>query len=318
MSASSSASSSAESRPRNTLETAREQLLNNSTVYIADANAVEELDWFTDDASQESYVFKKTDEVPEGEAPEPILLSALGEITRDDTFVVPDCRYEGPRFKEKKTLKDIKLTIALGKSLRHPMLAEEFDKGYSAMENLRQIRLDKMMGYGKVNGFIAIGKEDQLPKLKFGHEVFKDRDHDTGADIEFTNPEFTLAGYPVKSDNAKEELEAMVQNRSHELLPLPAFEQLPGDPEPRMILPSQYVSRLQGAVVKVEFYLTHIRIKSENKNVFMADVFSIMVVAPPLETPRKSLSKRKATRYPHDREGSPSPMKRVRISNPTQ
>lgn len=94
MSASSSASSSAESRPRNTLETAREQLLNNSTVYIADANAVEELDWFTDDASQESYVFKKTDEVPEGEAPEPILLSALGEITRDDTFVVPDCRYE--------------------------------------------------------------------------------------------------------------------------------------------------------------------------------------------------------------------------------
>lgn len=77
------------------LECARQELLgSDAAIYLGSDGVEKELEWFID--GRESYLIQMDeDAVPEAEdAPEPVLLSLVGQITRNDTFLAPDGYYK--------------------------------------------------------------------------------------------------------------------------------------------------------------------------------------------------------------------------------
>ena len=103
-------------------------------------------------------------------------------------------------------------------------------------------------------------------------------------------PEFDIANWPVHND-LQEGLDKI--KKSHVAVPIPAY-----DVDRRLILPTQYRSKLEGATVEVRFILRHWAI-SEKKSVgkggtdsYTADVQSIRALVPPIHvtTPRKRIA----------------------------
>ncbi|KAJ3757534.1 hypothetical protein EV360DRAFT_83945 [Lentinula raphanica] len=280
------------------------------SIYLGDPHALERLTWIDD--GRESYVAEKVvsndGETPV--APKPILLSLIARITHDDTFIIPDGNYKGPS-EHLRELSDLKLTVALGRvsNTENPILGQDFDNAYSVITKLRGAKVYK--NTNGVVGVLAVGANDNKPKLKLRHKVFVAPDesdiHNASVAVNQSSEnnvsEFELAGYPVRSPEAKEELATIVTKGALVLAPLPAFERfdITDDSEPHKILPSQYTSHVQGSLAVVHFFLTHTFIAREHKHAFSADVFSILVFDPPapqsLNSPRKLLGKRMAN-YP--------------------
>jgi len=106
----------------------------------------------------------------------------------------------------------------------------------------------------------------------------------------------------------------MVEKKTHRVIPLPAYD-IAGD----LIPPTRYMKVLPGALVRVNFTLSHWFFDSINsstkassaKNTFVADVKSIRILidAPPrVKTPVKTPQKRKTElRDPYE-----SPSKKMR------
>ena len=103
-------------------------------------------------------------------------------------------------------------------------------------------------------------------------------------------PEFDIANWPVH-DNLQEGLDKI--KKSHVVVPIPAY-----DIDRRLIHPTQYRSKLEGATVEVRFTMQHWAIgekKSAGKgstDSYTADVHSMRVLVPPVRvtSPRKRVA----------------------------
>ncbi|KAJ3755394.1 hypothetical protein EV360DRAFT_85947 [Lentinula raphanica] len=327
------------------------------SVFLGHPDALNQLTWFYD--GHESFVTKKvsTDSTSAKSAAsqtakpvEPIPLSLIAWVTRNDTFLVPDGNYDGPTTYT-RSLGEVKLTVALGSVLEPELsqLHEDFDTAYSTLTMLKK---EKARPDCKEIGSIGVSNYDNHRKIKLRHKVFTLREDDeyteddTNSDQTVANQtqtavsttstsasatpasaapaststastttskasELELAGYPVKSPAAKSELADMIAENTHDLDPLPAYEQLDIHYKSRQLLPSQYSSHLEGALVVVHFLLSHIHIAKDNKDCFTADVYSILVIDPltnRLSSPRKMALKRKAGNdYPFPSTGKGKP-----------
>ncbi|KAJ3964070.1 hypothetical protein EV361DRAFT_956317 [Lentinula raphanica] len=288
----------------------RQRLLDSTkSVYIGDPAAQDLLTWADADDGG-SYVVKKDN------GSTAIRLSLIARITRKDTFLVPDGNYTGPS-EYTKSLPDLKLSIALGRvsETENEVLSKDFDNAYTLLYNLRA---SNAHDDSAVLGVLMAGATANQRKLKLRHKVFalfEESDIDDVADandlesnespgIPNDTQYLRIENYPVKSNEAIAELAAMINNKTHILLPLPAYEQMKGDKEPRQLIPFQYSRHLEGALVVVEFFLTHTFITKHNKDTFSADVYTILVIDPPATnarfSPQKLLAKRKLGAYPVD------------------
>lgn len=106
----------------------------------------------------------------------------------------------------------------------------------------------------------------------------------------------SLSDWPVDNDVAAEELERM--KSTHCAIPLPAY-----DSDNHLIHPSAYRRELQGALVKIQFTLSHCAFK--NKDAFSADIHTIRVLRAPHTV--SSITKRRL----------PSSFERPSASSPT-
>jgi hypothetical protein len=88
-----------------------------------------------------------------------------------------------------------------------------------------------------------------------------------------SNPDFTISGWPVESEAAREALHRMVH--THRVNPLPAYHI-----NREIIHPVDYTMSLKGAVVGIEFILMHQEIPG-NRQFFAARICRIDLLIPP-------------------------------------
>ncbi len=93
----------------------------------------------------------------------------------------------------------------------------------------------------------------------------------------------------------------LVRKMTHRVVPLPAYDTR-GD----LIRPTRYQGALRGALVRVNFTLSHWFINSKCSNVFVANVKSIRILVDPHAPP--TLQKRKTEL----RDPDESPSKKTR------
>ena len=94
---------------------------------------------------------------------------------------------------------------------------------------------------------------------------------------ESLSSEFDMASWPV-SDRCKDHLHELVS--SHNIQPLPTY-----DENHNLISPSQYESKLKGALVKVHMAIYHHHIKPSKHDIFNAVLRELIVLALPAALP---------------------------------
>ena len=97
--------------------------------------------------------------------------------------------------------------------------------------------------------------------------------------------QWTIANWPTNSTNAAYALNDMVS--THRIIPLPAYST-----DNKLINPNDYKLRLMGALVRIEFTLSHWLINRNNKaplHTFVADIMEIRVLdsPKPIESPKR-------------------------------
>ncbi|KAG2045159.1 hypothetical protein BDR03DRAFT_976993 [Suillus americanus] len=128
--------------------------------------------------------------------------------------------------------------------------------------------------------------------IKLTHSLFKAKADDLEANAndegdgdgegstttaESLSSKYDMASWPV-SDRCKGHLHELVS--SHNIQPLPAY-----DENHKLILPSQYESKLKGALVEVHMAICHHRIKSSKRDISNAVLQEIIDLAPPTAMP---------------------------------
>jgi len=97
-------------------------------------------------------------------------------------------------------------------------------------------------------------------------------------------PEFDIANWPVH-DELQDGLDKI--KKTHVVVPIPAY-----DVDGRLIHPTQYRSKLEGATVEARLTLQQWAISPKKLDTYTADVHSICVLVPPtrLSSPRKRVA----------------------------
>jgi hypothetical protein len=108
-----------------------------------------------------------------------------------------------------------------------------------------------------------------------------------------SNSKFSIKEWPTHYPEAQEALRKIDADKSHRIIPVPAY-----DTKGKVIEPSQYRIALQGALVELYFTLKHYDIvgkkNQQGTNVYVADISSITVLIPPKpKTPPTSPRKRR-------------------------
>ncbi|KAF9239986.1 hypothetical protein BU15DRAFT_61619 [Melanogaster broomeanus] len=133
---------------------------------------------------------------------------------------------------------------------------------------------------GEHLGFACKG-EGQFAELKFRHMLFERMSEKP--DSQTLHATVDLATWPVHSDGAQEELDEMKNN--YRAIPLAAY-----DIQDHLIPPSSYRQKLQGAIVEIDFDLSHSAFR--NKDTYTTDIRTIRVLKPPpyvTPAPKRSL-----------------------------
>lgn len=99
------------------------------------------------------------------------------------------------------------------------------------------------------------------------------------------NPDFDIATWPV-ADRCKGHLHGLVS--THIICPLPAY-----DLDHKLIVPSEYESKLKGALVEVHMAFGHHRIKSAKRDIFTAILRELTILSPPAAVPSSPFKRRR-------------------------
>ncbi|KAJ8589092.1 hypothetical protein M405DRAFT_818618 [Rhizopogon salebrosus TDB-379] len=84
--------------------------------------------------------------------------------------------------------------------------------------------------------------------------------------------DFDIHNWPVSSEAARHDLETMVE--THRVVPIPAY-----DVDGNLIHPQNYRKMLRGAIVQVDFHLTHWSIARKQDGTSAADSYTADVVS---------------------------------------
>lgn len=88
---------------------------------------------------------------------------------------------------------------------------------------------------------------------------------------------FSLANWPTIHSAATDAKKEMLEKKTHNLIPLPAY-----DIQGQLIPPQSYKSKLPGSIAYIGFTLTHWFINQKNdtlaSNTFTADITSIRII----------------------------------------
>lgn len=229
----------------------------------------------------------------EGQEPARALFSVIGRIQDSlTTFkLTPDGGWDGVRgtngnLKYDSKFKKVILSALVGKPFNtdNPATGRISDTWGFVISNMDKL-VDTMKGTGRVQGVFPEERAAQTPPadraLKISHRLFKDAAADGDAssgndenavDVS-THSSLTRAGWPLKPGSAAsaalKDLEPSVK-----LVPLPAYD------GGQVILPAQY-SILQGALVRVDFYLSHVNLEGTKEH-FTAEISRIERLKPRL------------------------------------
>ena len=99
-----------------------------------------------------------------------------------------------------------------------------------------------------------------------------------------------MASWPV-SDRCKGHLHELMS--SHNIQPLPVY-----DENHNLIPPSQYESKLKGALVKVHMAICHHHIKSSKRDIFNVILRELIVLTPPAAMPTSPFKRRRLNKGP--------------------
>jgi hypothetical protein len=137
----------------------------------------------------------------------------------------------------------------------------------------------------------------------------EEQDEEEEDDEEEVDPRFLIENWPVQNPATQVHLDAI--KGTHIVNPIPAY-----DVEGRLILPTEYEHKLRGAIVRLEFRLTHWIVRRHD--FFSADVVRIRVLVPPTPIRQLHTAPRKRLAPVDDFYDDypaipPTPMKRPRL-----
>lgn len=101
-------------------------------------------------------------------------------------------------------------------------------------------------------------------------------------------PAFHTKNWPTSSLEGAQELKDLVANKIYRLRIPPVFDEL-DQPVP----PTLYRSRMVGAVVRVDFTLTHYHMTHKHTDNFIADVVQVRILTPAPKNTMRVVSPRK-------------------------
>ncbi|KAG2153133.1 uncharacterized protein EDB93DRAFT_1102872 [Suillus bovinus] len=224
------------------------------------------------------------------------IIHGVFEISRNNFYFTPDANFN-PTNVFQGRFADVKLNCKLmaGHSEAFKFPSDDFS---AILNNIRAFKklVPKERDYETVN---IIHDSLGHRSIKLTHSLFKAKADDLEADAndegdgngkgstttaESLSSEYNMASWPV-SDRCKGHLHELVS--SHNIQPLPTY-----DENHKLIPPSQYESKLKGALVEVHMAICHHRIKSSRHDIFNAVLQEIIVLAPPAAMPTSPFKRR--------------------------
>ncbi|KAG1907217.1 uncharacterized protein F5891DRAFT_1181513 [Suillus fuscotomentosus] len=219
-----------------------------------------------------------------GLQPTEFIIRGVFEISRNDFNFTPDGNFNPSnvfhgRFADVKL--SCQLTAARNDSFRFS--SEDFP---DILDNLAHFEglIPRPEEYDKLS---VIHNSLGQRSIKLTHGLFEANNdqQDTAGEVygdenywhDGLNPEFDIATWPV-ADRCKGHLESLVS--THSICPLPAY-----DSDHNLILPSQYESKLKGALVEVHMAFCHHRVKSRKHDIFSTVLRELTILLPPAAMP---------------------------------
>ncbi|KAK6974454.1 hypothetical protein R3P38DRAFT_3335806 [Favolaschia claudopus] len=191
----------------------------------------------------------------------PVGLTVVAMVSPENCYLTPCANWNGPTEFD-PSFADIKLNCRLVAPSNSPF-AGDFQIAMKTITKLMaQVETD---GYKKSGIFNF--KENPKIGFKIRHIVFEPKEEDDGDEL------FVLQDWPVKNAAAKEALEGM--ENSHQVIPIRAYD-VDGD----LIPPTNYMSKLSGAVVRATLTLSHWKIGRDKRDTYTADIESLWVLVP--------------------------------------
>ncbi|KAF7362487.1 hypothetical protein MVEN_00596400 [Mycena venus] len=194
----------------------------------------------------------------------PASLLLVAKVSPDDCWLTPCGSWKGPTAIT-PTFADLKLNCRLV-APEDPTFANDFRVVLRNLETL--ISRVETKGYERVGVFDP--KERPKTSIKLRHVVFEEKDLTDGNE---EGNAFQLRDWPAKSLAAQNALESM--DSTHRVNPIRTYD-IGGN----LIPPSQYMSTLQGAVVRVEITISHWGISKGSRDAYAADIDTLRVIVP--------------------------------------
>ncbi|RXW19638.1 hypothetical protein EST38_g6231 [Candolleomyces aberdarensis] len=190
-----------------------------------------------------------------------------------------------------------------------PALSGDFKAGWNNLAKLIKGYFPKSSRkFRKSSGTINWngGKGDASYGFQIRHRLFEPKYREEEEE-EKCDPRFLIENWPVQNPAAQSHLDALKD--THVVNPIPAY-----DVEGHLILPTEYESKLRGAIVRLEFQLVHWLVRRQD--FFSANVERIRVLVPPYSDTPNATRKRLAQVddfYDPYTAIPPTPIKRMKL-----
>ncbi|KAI9069331.1 hypothetical protein FKP32DRAFT_1692904 [Trametes sanguinea] len=232
--------------------------------------------------------------------PEPANLGIIARISSKGTFLAPDGHYGSNSSLYSKPFDKTQLSIQLEPISEHSLLQQDYDTAIATIKKLESlIETSKLSAKSSVVILQVPTPPEQNTKIKIRHNVFRKKSADDDLDDTDLPPECRTENWPTTTPDAQRELKKILS--SHIAQPLPVYD--PAN-ENRIILPSQYNSKLRDTMCFLRFTLTHYTFSEEKnasgsklKDVYVADTTPTKrIAAVDPCSPSPEAKRRKSTR----------------------
>ncbi|KAG1883850.1 hypothetical protein F4604DRAFT_1920366 [Suillus subluteus] len=227
-----------------------------------------------------------------GLQPAEFIIRGVFEISRNDFNFTPDGNFN-PSNVFHGRFADIKLSCQLtaGRNDAFRFSSEDFP---DVLDNLTHFEglIPRAREYEK---FSVVHNSLGQRSIKLTHSLFEANKGDRqdtanpvcGNDNYSTNglsSDFDITSWPV-ADQCKSHLQGLVS--TYIICPLPAY-----DLDHNLILPSEYESKLKGALIEVHMAFCHHRVKSAKRDIFSAVLQELTVLSLPAAVPSSPFKRR--------------------------
>ncbi|KAG1857480.1 hypothetical protein F4604DRAFT_1931432 [Suillus subluteus] len=232
-----------------------------------------------------------------GLQPTEFIIRGVFEISRNDFNFTPDANFNPSNIFHGR-FADVKLSCHLtaGRNNAFRFSSEDFP---DVLDNLAHFEgsIPRARGYEKLS---VIHNSLGQRSIKLTHSLFEvivnkehlerdtasevDGDDNYSTDSDGLSSDFDITTWPV-ADRCKGHLQGLTS--THTIHPLPAY-----DLDHNLILPSEYESKLKGALVEVHMAFCHHRVKSAKRDIFSAVLRELTILSPPAAMPSSPFKRR--------------------------